>query len=104
MSTQPHGGQMHFWVGEVRNKQDPDEAGKCQVIVHGYHNAGNDTVKDDDLPWAHCLMNNSPSVNKIGQTNDYLPGSTVIGFWLDPETKRVPVIIGSLHRAGFGQS
>jgi hypothetical protein len=46
-------------------------------------------------------MNNSPSLNGIGQSVDYLPGTTVIGMWLDPATKQIPLILGSLHRSAL---
>jgi hypothetical protein len=102
MTKMALGGNMEFWVGEVRDIQDPDGgAGKIKVIVHGQHNAGDTPIPDSDLPWAHSLMNNSPSLNGIGESVHYLPGSTVVGFWLDPATKQVPIIIGSLHRASL---
>jgi hypothetical protein len=46
-------------------------------------------------------MNNSPSLNGIGQSVNYLPGSTIVGFWLDPKTKQIPIILGSLHRSAL---
>lgn len=100
MTEQSGGGYSQFFCGEVRDIQDPDRAGKCKLIIHGHHNAGDEPIPDDDLPWGIPIMNNSPSVNKIGQTSDYLPGSTVVGFWLDPETKQMPIILGSIHKAG----
>jgi Gp5 N-terminal OB domain len=94
----------NFWTGEVRDIRDPDKAGKMKVIVHGHHNIDDTPIQDTDLPWAHCVMNNSPSVNGIGSTTHYLPGTTVVGFWLDPETKQIPIILGSLHKAGITTS
>ena len=101
MSSQQGSGFGQFFVGEVRDIRDPDRSGKIKIMVHGYHNAGDEDIPDKELPWAQCVMNNSPSLNKVGQTSDYLPGSTIIGFWLDPETKQMPVILGSFHRAGL---
>ena len=96
------GSQMEFFTGEVRDIQDPDEgSGKVKVVVHGHHNTGNEPIKDDDLPWGHCIMNNSPSLNGIGTSVNYLPGSTIVGFWLDPKTKQIPIILGSLHRSAL---
>lgn len=103
MTEQSGGGFSQFFVGEVRDIRDPDRAGKMKIIIHGHHNAGDVPIPDDDLPWAMPIMNNSPSLNKIGETANYLAGSTVVGFWLDPETKQIPVILGSLHRAGISQ-
>ena len=104
MTEQSGGGFSQFFVGEVRDIRDPNDANKIKIIVHGHHNAADEPISDDDLPWAIPLMNNSPSLNKIGETCNYLPGSTVVGFWLDPETKQIPVIIGSMHRAGISEA
>jgi hypothetical protein len=90
-----------FWVGEVRDIQDPDRAGKVKIIIHGHHNVGEEPIPDGDLIWAFPVMNNSPSLNKIGSTSCYLPGSTVVGFWMDPDTKQIPYILGSVHKAGL---
>jgi hypothetical protein len=43
-------------------------------------------------------MNNSPSINGIGDSVAYVAGSTVLGFWLDGDKKQIPYIIGSTHR------
>lgn len=96
MTEQAEG--MHFFVADVRNIQDPNEGGKVQICVHGHHNIGDKPIPDDDLPWAHCIMNNSPSINGIGESVAYVAGSTVVGFWLDGDRKQIPYIIGSSHR------
>ena len=103
MTEQSGGGFSQFFIAEVRDIRDPDRSGKVKIVVHGHHNAGDEQIPDEDLPWAHPIMNNSPSINKIGQTSNYLPGSTVIGFWMDPETKQMPVILGSFHRSGISE-
>lgn len=104
MTEQSGGGYSQFFVGEVRDIRDPDKAGKVQILIYGHHNAGDVQIPDKDLYWAIPIMNNSPSLNKIGSTSNYLPHSTIVGFWLDPETKRIPMIIGSLHRAGLSEA
>lgn len=99
--TNTSGDASHFFTCEIRNIKDPNSAGKCQVMIHGHHNIDDKPITDSDLPWAHSLMNNSPSLNGIGKSVDYLPGSTCIGFWLDPSTKQIPIILGSLHRSAL---
>jgi hypothetical protein len=101
MTEQALGVGLGFFTCEVRDIRDPDKAGKVKVIVHGHHNIGDTPIPDADLPWAYPIMNNTPSLNKIGATTNYLPGTCLIGFWLDPETKQIPCVIGSMHRAGF---
>jgi hypothetical protein len=104
MTEQALGVGLGFFTCEVRDIRDPDKAGKVKVIVHGHHNIGDNPIPDTDLPWAYPVMNNTPSLNKIGTTTNYLPGTCLIGFWLDPETKQIPCVIGSMHRAGFSTS
>jgi len=102
MTDNSLGSHMHMFVAEVRDVKDPDNgSGKVKLIVHGHHNVGDEPIADEDLPWGHCLMNNSPSLNGIGTTVNYMPGSTVVGFWLDPETKQIPIILGSMHRSAL---
>ena len=92
-----------FFVGEVVDIRDPDRAGKCQICVYNHHNVGDEDIAREDLPWAIPAMNNTPSLNKIGSTSNYVAGTTVHGYWLDPETKQIPVILGSTHRAGLSE-
>ena len=101
MTTNISGSHTQFFVCEIRKKGDPNSANKVQVMIHGHHNVGDSPVPDEQLPWAHCMMNNTASLNGIGQSVNYLPGSCCIGFWLDPETKQIPIVLGSLDRAGL---
>ena len=89
------------WVGEVRKKGDPNSANKVQVMIHGLHNIGDSPIPDKDLPWAHSMMNNTASLNGIGKSVNYLPGSTVFGIFLDPINKQIPIILGALDRSGL---
>jgi hypothetical protein len=90
-----------FFLAEVKDIQDPDRAGKIKIIVHVLHNGAEEPMPDEDLPWAIPIMNNSPSLNKIGSTSNYLPGTTVLCMWADPFEKQIPLILGSIHRAGL---
>ena len=100
MTTNVSGGAMHFFTCEVRDLKDPTNAGKCKVHIHGHTNSGEKQIDEEDLPWAHVMHNNKASLNKIGSSTNYLPGSVCIGFWMDPETKQIPVILGSIPKAG----
>jgi hypothetical protein len=91
---------MELFHGEVRDINDPEKAGRIKIIVHGKDNAGTTPIDDADLTWAIPLMNNSPSLKKIGESANYLPGSTIVGFWADPETKQIAYIMGSVHKVG----
>src|SRR5208337_3782926 len=80
-----------------------DKQGKMRIHIHGHSNQQDPPTDDSELHWAHTLMPNSPSINGIGKTSHYLPGSTIIGFWLDPLTRQIPFILGSKHKAGITQ-
>lgn len=100
MTAQSGNGFGQFFTAEVRDVRDPDDVGKVKLMIHGHHNAGPTPIADADLPWAHSVHNNHACLNGVGTTNKYLPGTSVVGFWLDPETKQIPFIIGSFHKAG----
>jgi hypothetical protein len=92
-------GSPSMWVGIVVNREDPNESGKMQVDIHGQTNMGDKKMKMEDLPWAIPVMNNEPSLNKIGSTANYMPHSTVFGVTMDdPMCGRVHYILGSIPR------
>ena len=91
---------QHFYA-EIRHVSDPNSANKVRLMIHGHHNSTDTPIKDEDLPWAHTLFNNSPQLNGLGKSVNYLPGTTVIGIWLDPETKQVPLVLGAIDKAAL---
>jgi len=103
MTEQATGLGLQFFTCEVRDIRDPDRAGKVKVMVHGHHNMQDTPIPDADLPWAYPVMNNTASLNSIGETTKYLPGTCLFGFWMDPETKQIPIVLGSLHKAGIAK-
>ena len=99
-----------WWIGRVaapRTWQDLNNAQsfdgnpgfRCKVRIIGYHPFDN-TIKEDDLPWAICLMNPSDGSGMGGQgkTLGLKGGETCVGFFLDGEDGQQPVIMGLLHR------
>jgi hypothetical protein len=97
-------GSPTFWVGVVVNREDPNHSGKMQVDIHGSTNMGPKKMKMEDLPWAIPIMNNEPSLNKIGSTANYMPDSTVIGITMDGAKEQVHYIIGSIPRGQVPKS
>lgn len=92
-------GTSTMWVGIVVNKEDPNHSGKMQVDIHGQTNMGKKKMAIKDLPWAIPVMNNEPSLNKIGSTANYMPQSTVFGVTMDdPKLGQVHYILGSIPR------
>lgn len=90
---------MDIFYGEVRDLNDPQQAGRIQIIVHGSDNVGTNPIPQANLTWVIPIMNNSPSLNKVGQSVNYLPGTTVVGFWAD-DAKQIGYILGSTHKIG----
>lgn len=102
MTSNISGSHMEFWVGQVTDIRDPNGgSGKVRVNIFGHTNSGNTPTEEENIPWAHCVMNNSASLNGIGHSVKYLAGSVVMGFWLDPHTKQIPIVLGSLPRAAL---
>jgi hypothetical protein len=89
-----------IWVGEILDVRDPNESGKMQVDIHGHTNIGDKPMEQGDLPWAIPIMNNEPSLNKIGSTTNYLPGTTVFGHWtkLGDGEEKTYYITGSIPK------
>lgn len=105
-----------WWIGQVA---DPQKSGwssvqptddkkwkgyynRVKVRILGYHTNNCADLPDEDLPWAHILIN--PQVGSgfggLGATHKYRGGEWVIGFFLDGEDSQQPIIIGSLFRQG----
>ena len=99
-----------WWIGRVadakvwrdvnlENSFNGDPGFRCKVRIIGYHPFDN-TIKENDLPWAVCLMDATGGNGMGGQskTLQLEGGETCIGFFMDGEDGQQPVIIGLLHR------
>lgn len=45
--------EMSSYVGLVVDNNDPKKVGRCRVRVFGKHTSGDNTIPDDNLPWAY---------------------------------------------------
>jgi hypothetical protein len=97
-----------WWIGKVaapstwfnKNQEKSfkgDDAFRCKVRIIGYHPFDN-TLKEDDLPWATVLMDASNGNSIYGQSSQLKGGEACVGFFLDGEEGQQPVIVGLLHR------
>jgi hypothetical protein len=101
---------FNWWIGRVadakvwkginlENSFNGDQAFRCKVRIIGHHPFDN-TIKENDLPWAVCLMDATGGNGMGGQSKTFQMegGETCVGFFMDGEDGQQPVIIGLLHR------
>tara|TARA_B100000035_G_C21027414_1_gene566835 strand:+ start:180 stop:3005 length:2826 start_codon:yes stop_codon:yes gene_type:complete len=90
------------WTGQVEARNnDPDNKGgyRYKVRVIGFHPNDLEALPTVDLPWAHVQMPvTAPflSGNTGGAHPQLEVGCWVRGQWLDPESKQIPIIVGSI--------
>jgi len=100
-----------WWLGQVApakywrtEKSKIDEEGKwayrCKVRIIGYHTFNRTVLKEDDLPWAHIMVDpaDGSAQGALGATHNLAGGETVFGFFLDGDDAQQPVIVGCLYR------
>ena len=98
-----------WWIGRVanpsvwRNEATDTDAGwafRCKVRIIGYHPFDETILSDEDLPWAHVLVDATSGAGQsnMGNSSRMVGGETVFGFFLDGEEGQQPVIFGALAR------
>lgn len=89
---------LSFWTGVVENRNDPQQLGRCQVRIFGIHTEDIEQLPTSDLPWAIPLQSvTSAAISGLGSTPiGIVPGTWVMGFFLDGASYQKPVILGTL--------
>jgi hypothetical protein len=89
---------LSFWTGVVENRNDPQLLGRCQVRIFGVHTEDIVALPTSDLPWAIPLQSvTSAAISGVGSTPvGIVPGTWVMGFFLDGTSYQKPVILGTL--------
>ena len=74
---------------------------RVKVSILGYHTENKDELKNDELPWAYCLMPTSAGGGSGGFSESlaFSGGEWVFGFFLDGEDGQQPVIIGLFDKS-----
>jgi hypothetical protein len=87
-----------WFFGVVEDRMDPLEAGRVKVRIFGYHNEDKAILPTVALPWATPIQPvTSPAVSGKGFSSvGLLEGTWVFGFFADPNSYQVPVIVGAL--------
>lgn len=87
---------FNWWVGVVEDRNDPEKLGRCKVRIFGYHTDNKEILPTKDLPWAWPIQPiTSAGMSGKGQTPlGVLPGTWVIGFYLDGNDMQQPAFFG----------
>ena len=93
-----------MWMGVVEDIEDPIKLGRLRVRIFGWHTqnttGGQDSpgVAISDLPWAQVMQpaHSAPNSGVGGPVTGIVKGTWVMGFFMDGEIGREPLVIGSL--------
>jgi len=89
---------FNWWIGVVEDRQDPEQMGRVRVRIYGYHTDDKAFLPTRDLPWAVPILPiTSASISGKGSAPlGPVPGSWVVGFFLDGEDMQQPAIFGTI--------
>lgn len=89
---------FNWFIGVVEDRDDPEQLGRVKVRVFGYHSDDKALLPTDDLPWCipiHPIT--SAAVSGVGISPvGPLPGTWVIGFFLDGTDMQQPAFFGTI--------
>jgi hypothetical protein len=92
---------MTMFLGQVEDVNDPKMSGRVRVRAVGWHpkdKQGQDSVKVEDLPWAHVAMPTTHAQQaRIGGKHGLLPGCWVLGFYMDGPEAQIPVVLNTIN-------
>jgi hypothetical protein len=104
-----------WWLGQVApytawkkdsavtnpNNSKKNWGERCKVRIIGYHTFNKNELKDEELPWAHILLD--PGFGSAqggeGMSSNLVGGETCFGFFLDGDNAQQPIIVGLLYRS-----
>lgn len=86
---------FNWWIGVVEDRMDPEKIGRCRIRIFGYH-PGRTQVPTEHLPWAWPVQPiTSAGISGKGSTPlGPLPGTWVVGWFLDGHDMQIPVFFG----------
>ena len=101
INTEFYGDDTRWFVGVVKDINDPDKLGRVRVRVFGIHTPRTDLIADTDLPWANVVL----PVTQGGTTSKTQPtgidiGAQVFGMFMDGGHSQVPLVLGSIPHNG----
>ena len=64
------GGSFTWFMGEVEDREDPEQMGRVRVRCFGFHTDSRGLIKSTDLPWATVMMPATASgVSSVGASH-----------------------------------
>ena len=97
--TEFYGDTMRWFIGVVKNIDDPLELGRVQVKIFGIHESSKEDIPDEDLPYAQVVMPISEGgVKGLGNTVGLQVKARVFGIFLDGKNSQDPLVLGSLPK------
>jgi len=101
---------FRWWIGQIpplstMGKQTTGSGwgNRYKVRIMGYHPANTVELKDEDLPWAICMLPTTSGTGGAELTTSIklTQGDTVFGFFLDGDDAQIPVIMGCLGHTKY---
>jgi len=87
-------GQFSWFIGEVKDINDPENYNRVKVHPYGWYDT---QIKTKDLPWSTVMMpNTSASLKGVGGNHHLEVGSWVVGFFRDGPSAQDAIIMGSI--------
>ena len=89
---------FNWWIGVVEDRMDPEKMGRCKVRIFGFHTDNKVILPTKDLPWAVPIQPiTSAAISGLGSSPlGPLPGTWVIGFFLDGHDNQQPAMFGTI--------
>lgn len=93
------------FIGVVEDIDDPVQVGRVRARAFDYHTSDRAEIPTNALPWALVMSpSTSAGISHYGHSpSGLLPGSWVIGLFLDGERAQEPLILGSIPSVSAAQ-
>jgi len=90
---------LYWFIGRVIDRQDPLKIGRVRVRIYGIHSNDLNLIDYDQLRWCMVMGSiNDPATSGFGKSPvGLVPGSVVIGLFLDHDHMQEGLVIGSLY-------
>jgi len=94
-----YGDETRWFVGIVKNIDDPLEMGRVKVRIFGVHPDKSADAMDGELPWAQVAVPVTEGGSSgIGTNIGIKPQAQVYGIFLDGKNSQLPLVLGSIPR------